>query len=442
MQTSKFIKALLKLPLDLGGHYRSGKAIPEDVLEITRHSIEAVYFSRETENNLLAAMKTRTAIDWVDIRLQCECRECGGKPTLETNGLLIRGKTQCPFPEGLGPTIVELNVPSGKMVVANDLRHLFPVMGDYNINRADGMRKTTLAYAKAGMAHAYVGNSCPGFYRCSEEKFVIGVGTPNPKWPDFKRSREVARIGTDLWWYSVCDYDEYIRRGGELSESVVKCSPGVYQFKHVYEDCDHSSRGPQAYTYIEKVREPDPIKNYRADYDSLNPTAGQIIAKKMADWPSLFGDIIGAVNHLMCVIGNGARYHPNGFWSASTDLRNDLPSVEIPVFDEQIRWYPLSDYSVVADIAGMGKRVRRSDYDGGLVNDSFVDLAINICACIIKHGVIPIRRGRPGNAEEMEAEDQEAESTRKNAAIFLDGIRKRFPDHVKAFFGRNPHMGA
>ncbi|MFX8653186.1 hypothetical protein ABTM19_20885, partial [Acinetobacter baumannii] len=83
---------------------------------------------------------------------------------------------------------------------------------------------TTQDYAKIGMAHCCVGNSCPAMYECrdgrraADSHFVIGTTSSRGKAPRFHsddRVHRVAGICTDLWLYSICDADEFVKRAGK-----------------------------------------------------------------------------------------------------------------------------------------------------------------------------------------------------------------------------------
>ncbi len=157
------------------------------------------------------------------------CPVCGDYLGLETDAKTIRFTSSCPYPKGIEFKI-ELNVPSGKMVVENDLRHLFPINGDFNINVEKNCMLASQAYAEVGMAHAFVGNTCPGLFKINNKYYTIA---------QTDKSRCLAGIVTDLWWYSIVDADEYTRRGGNIEDvHVVKVPPGVYEFHHVK---DHES---------------------------------------------------------------------------------------------------------------------------------------------------------------------------------------------------------
>lgn len=162
----------------------------------------------------------------------------------------------------------ELNVPSGVMVVANDLRPDFDFCGDYDVNTAIGCVKTTKAMEAIGCAHAFVGNSCPSMYRTGENTFII-ASTGYDKEADKNiepMGVRVASIVTDLWWYSIVDADEFQRRGcqGQYDVDRVHVKPGVYRFTH-FQHLDHDKGDePFTYTLIEWVRLPEPVCDYQS----------------------------------------------------------------------------------------------------------------------------------------------------------------------------------
>lgn len=420
-----------KISLDLGGHFRSGKGISKDTFEFIYQELEMRIY-KDIDALYDAYISGVDSLEFNKIvelsPIFSKCWDCSERVVLVSLGQSLIAKKDCPYSEGRPDTVFELNVPSGRMIVANDLRTLFPIMGDYNINESIGLELTALAYAKVGMAHCYVGNTCPGVFRNSDEKFVIGVRwdeskKKNPSWPGM-RSRRVGGIGTDLWWYSICDADEFARRGGVKDRDIdeVKCRPGVYEFRHVYHKLDHSNwRSTQVYTYIQWVREPDPIVDYAAPYNSLNLSAGQIVLDSIKRWPTLFGDgeepienIQRAVDHMMCTIGNGEEYHPNGFWANSPDLTNDSPDIEIPQFDQKFYWYPsICSYSVIARIAEVCEENYARE-PAPVVNDSFIALAFNVCRSILLYG---------------DASDREEDNV-KFIRKCMQGLKKRYPDKI------------
>ena len=210
------------------------------------------------------------------------CYVCGEKIEFETNGLVIRAKKSCEYPNGI-PLVFELNIPSGVMIVANDLRPDFDFEGDFNINTAMGRVKTTKAMEAIGCAHAYVGNSCPSVYKTGKDKFVIassGYDEENDKEIKIK-GKCVANICTDLWWYSIVDSDEFKKRGceGKYTADKVNVKPGVYRFTHFYgtgQKFEKENKKPTIYSEIERIRPPEPAKYYKRTY----PVTPKVAKKK------------------------------------------------------------------------------------------------------------------------------------------------------------------
>jgi len=294
----------------------------------------------------------------------------------------------------------ELNVPSGVMVVGNDFRDHFNFLGDFNTDEIDGRVKTTEAMAEVGCAHAFVGNSCPGMYLVGENEFVI-ASVMEGKEPGVK----VASICTDLWWYSIVDKDEFLRRGfvGMYADAQeVSVRPGVYRFAHNLWRAEEEN-DVEVFSTIQWVREPDPVRNFAAERATIQFTAGQIFHRSVQDYPTLYGGKNGAqmqADHIFCVVGGGGSWHENGFCLFNPDTPRDEPEMAIPIFDREYEWYPMSwEYSALCGAA-----------EGKInLNPSFVALAYNIVDCILKHGSGKYR------------------DNIKVAERCLEGLEKRYP---------------
>jgi hypothetical protein len=133
----------------------------------------------------------------------------------------------CPAAEGL-TTVIRLEVPSGKIVVDDDLRPLFDGFdhdGFASYNSVLGQAQVVEAFAKQGCAFGPVGNSCPSLWKTGEDTYVIARMPYNddedaedfdePK-PIPEGAQKLASICTDLWAYSIADYDNWLARGGVL----------------------------------------------------------------------------------------------------------------------------------------------------------------------------------------------------------------------------------
>ncbi len=240
-------KLLRSLPFDLNAHFTGISPSAADgllthvVRERFMYGTIPCAVPREDVRALLDG--TNPPSRWVRVSKPLEHRLCPSCDQsyldLETNGIIIRVRGACPRPEGRLPIKWTLAVPSGKMVVANDLRDLFPLPREESIS--DTLRDfeaDTLLYAEVGMAHALVGNSDPKVYHLDHGRYEVSrYGLDDQIIPP--GAVEVARITTDLRWYSMCDHDEYQRRkaqqpGGwkEPYVTVFDVTPGVYEFTH------------------------------------------------------------------------------------------------------------------------------------------------------------------------------------------------------------------
>ena len=127
---------------------------------------------------------------------------------------------------------VAINVPSGKLVCGNDFREQYPIKEDYYINETLGIKLTIEEYAKMGLFHGYVGNTCPGLYLKNGQIKIASLNWDKKKPKEF--GKRVGGICTNLWWYSIADHDDYIKRGGIIHKNVdvVKVKPGRYILSH------------------------------------------------------------------------------------------------------------------------------------------------------------------------------------------------------------------
>lgn len=417
-----------KLDLDLRGHWKGGSTL-HDLQKFKDGFLSGAYLyggpcSQADYQDLLMALFFKQPLNrWINIgsgltTSSYKCSFCGAENfTVETNGTEARlSGDACPYPDGLGWTEWELNIPSGQMVVENDLRDVFPMAGDqddFDVNTRIGCRLSTLAYAEMGMSHAYVGNSCPQVYLCEEGKYKIANQPDREEWneetkewvevevdPPYSGER-VTGICTDLWWYSICDLEEYQRRcvkfGEDIREgiTILHVKPGVYRFRH---NEDASSipygNGEVVYTTFEWVRDPDPVRDYLAQYEDVDVNPHAYVQAQAKRWPTLYGrtkndlqetaipwesmteeDRIHAwqrvADHIFCVIGGGTDWHEKGFPKAKTDP--NVPDIEPPSFRKQHHWYSLSE-----NYGGM--------WEPKFVAPSFAKLMFRVLESIISFG--------------------------------------------------------
>lgn len=378
-------EGLKKMSIHWNGHWKDGNGLRQQYRD---HLLEHLYlhrmaFSHEDGVALHTAIESgqplgrRVPLDiYFEVR---DCGYCGAEDfKLTTDGqVLYLTDSPCPFPAGLPPTEWELNVPSGKLVVANDLRRLFPINEDFDVNKTLGRRQTALAYAATGMSHASVGNTCPGVFRCKGDTYKIANEPSEDRWdaateewvavdpPVMFEGERVAGICTDLWWYSMCDHDEFERRCKRFEEDpeqfradVIDIKPGVYRFRH-NEEVDDDAEGERLYAQFDWVRDPDPVQDFLAKYESADVNAHAFVQTQAKHWPTLFGTgrkgtswaemsedqrlqaWYRVADHTLCTIGNGVDWHERGFPHAVVDA--GIPDIEPPSFRSQHHWYPFSE---------------------------------------------------------------------------------------------------
>lgn len=172
------------------------------------------------------------------------CGMCGEFMEERTTPEAVHFDTPCPAAEGM-TTVIRLEVPSGKIVVEDDLRPLFNGFdhdGFASYNSVRGQAQVVEAFAKDKCAFGPVGNSCPTLWKTGEDTYVIArmpydneeSDEPTPVPEDAKK---LASICTDLWAYSIVDYDEWRRRGGDpeslpWTTTIVEIPAGTYEFTY------------------------------------------------------------------------------------------------------------------------------------------------------------------------------------------------------------------
>lgn len=430
-KTDLLEKALKDAPRDIRGHWRNGADI-SDRKEFDERMVDRISLILATTPEVgvdrviaAAAPDAPPLAEWVTLGnlrhgSPSECGLCGADDLLvETNGKAVRlsGKP-CPYSDGFPVTEWEMNIPSGKLVVANDLRVLFPLPdGDddiESINTTLGCHQTTLAYAAVGMAHGSVGNSCPSVYKLPKGQ-GYSIGTKSGV---SKGAKAVAGICTDLWWYSICDKDEFDRRCQKFSDQIVKkkrkgsktpaedpvkvalehwncdvvdVEPGVYRFRHDY-NVDRNEYNV-VFTRFERVRAPDPVKDFLSLYESAEVNAHAYVQAQVANWPTLYTDARSkkeakpwaqmsekeqfsswqrVADHVMCVIGGGTDWHEKGFPQAKVDP--NIKDIPCPKFRGQFHWYPFS-----ATYGGL--------FEPKVLSPSFARMAFEVLESCISFGM-------------------------------------------------------
>lgn len=182
-----------------------------------------------------------------------ECRWCGEYVRLILDKATNTVRVEEPCQVDSVTNVFTLQVPSGKMVVADRLVNRLGDVYDYSDDILSCSEKAiaeiSALMASRGVAHGYVGNTCPALYKRADGYVISNIydaectcgfwdkGAPSDeKCVCQKAGLEpvLANIITDLWWYSIADFDDFVSKGGVPGESntVVEVEPGTYEFTH------------------------------------------------------------------------------------------------------------------------------------------------------------------------------------------------------------------
>ena len=179
----------------------------------------------------------------------------------------------CQKADSIQPFKTQFRVSSGKVVVDDDLREAYPEMEakrfKNNICVVSGRKKETKSWAKLNVVACPNSNIRPHFVKnIKTGEFMVARPPKDPKDEDavidhpeklFKKHgyRHIGRIYTDLWWWMMADHDEFVARGGKLTESdrfVVEMPNGLYELTH-YEHNDMPKEwGDEGYILTEMKR--------------------------------------------------------------------------------------------------------------------------------------------------------------------------------------------
>lgn len=174
-------------------------------------------------------------------------------------------------PEFLGTTVVEIDVPSGRLIAADSLCSIehFDVDPPLSINYGFGLDVWAKKFAELNLAYAFVGNTSPSVTR--DAAGLIQVVSPdwNEKTHEPKLDageRVVASICTDLWAAMLTDYQGWLDHGGPdvaaanapyalEKYNVIDVAPGKYRWT-VYSHSDRFDRdrdGRVTYAQLELI---------------------------------------------------------------------------------------------------------------------------------------------------------------------------------------------
>lgn len=185
----------------------------------------------------------------------------------------VLANLQPPKPEPFHEdTVVEINVPSGKLIMSDDLREVakYDIDSPISINYGRGCDALArISAEQANLAYAQVGNSCPSITVNTEGviQFVSPEYDEDTNSVIFEDGEvKVGWIITDLWAVMAVDYQQWLDDGGKPVEeanaeyptdpyTVLEVKPGKYRwtvFSH-NDSFDGWADGRRVYAKLEPV---------------------------------------------------------------------------------------------------------------------------------------------------------------------------------------------
>jgi hypothetical protein len=179
---------------------------------------------------------------------RCSC--CGVKAcmgTLTKDVLTIthvhdnRPLEPCPI-DRQKPYSVEIDIPSGKMVVGNFFKELRNIPHDAwhndprrpmyavdSVNYHIGRQARSEMLAKRGYVELCIGNCGCSVYRDGDGLVVLG--------DEDARKPLLADVCTDVWAYGVVDHDLFVKHGCDTEQitAIIDVAPGRYRCEHHYD---------------------------------------------------------------------------------------------------------------------------------------------------------------------------------------------------------------
>ena len=245
------------------------------------------------------------------------CGECGGQVTFTREGNTLIAKSECSEPGGIQPYDVLLHISSGKIIMANDLRELTEVEEQFSVNETRGQVALTRAYAEDGMAHIFVGNTCPGVYT-QGDAIIVANGAEIDDEPEGAKDigAKHGSICTDLWWYSAMDKGLFEARCAEqgidpktLIEVEIEVEPGIYAFSDQLANGDDP--GLVVFSRITKsdAAAPKLRKRQTGPADSLAESHFWKEVERLGNMKGLFASKNHVLGDIFTVLGNGYAWH-------------------------------------------------------------------------------------------------------------------------------------
>ena len=188
----------------------------------------------------------------VELKSGHTCSSCDVSMSLiidyEKKAIVLDGdRKRCKRSNKATQFTVTLNSPSGQLVFLNTPSQFFKLerfsKDKFNLNSMDGCVKESKYYQKHNIGYFFVGNTSVNimqgngniltgsFYHADKENFT------------YKNYEKCGDVSIDIWWYTVLDYDLYIKLCSEhnvdpasIEHTVVKTNALKYKVSHRLED--------------------------------------------------------------------------------------------------------------------------------------------------------------------------------------------------------------
>lgn len=157
------------------------------------------------------------------------CNWCGIRPRLDFDREKVWAVEPCKAVDGARYSI-ELAVPSGEIVLSDDLRPVYPRPNDHDtfkyggINTAAGQRLEAELLAETGCAYGQVGNCPRTLYKVDDDHYVMAFAAwDQENDEEYPLPAEWEYIGgTDgaVWCYMAADAADYDRRFVEAKARI------------------------------------------------------------------------------------------------------------------------------------------------------------------------------------------------------------------------------
>lgn len=185
----------------------------------------------------------------LEIRDSTSCPKCDTYVAMminyTTNTIISHLDTEpCKLPKSTNRVSVSLKSPSGKLVFLNHPSEFFKLQRedkyDLSINTTLGCIAETKFYAKNNIGYFFIGNTVADILQKKGEILTLCYNDEDEKQVSkYKEYKNRGSVCTGVWWYTVLDYDLYIKLCEQhevdpksIEHTVVKTNSMQYKVSH------------------------------------------------------------------------------------------------------------------------------------------------------------------------------------------------------------------